>query len=370
MSHNTTSWKSHSSTWRWIAGQDGRSPEGGKARRVGGRPALARQKTVGQHDQREVPMQAIPASALIVVQPTLALGVFIELLDGPAAVGQLDQPTQRGVRRQGAKVPLAVTAFAGHRALAKQPPLRSRADAVMPGGELRATGGPVYPHRRELFAEDDVVVLAPGDRLPAVLRQGLEDGRRRIQRRRARLLGLAPPPQAWRGRERGGEDFVGQAYPKAAADAYHVSALAGRKAQQEGRVVTIASVGDDPGKRDAPRPRLIHQGECQLRFRPKGACRGDMDFGPAGVIGGRGLGEIEPGGEGPMHGGTACRLIRDIVSTDNDLAIGDLAERAGILAGDPDRAAPLLGQPGVVEDQDALGWTLRDQGRHALLVEG
>jgi hypothetical protein len=30
----------------------------------------------------------------------------------------------------------------------------------------------------------------------------------------------------------------------------------------------------------------------------------------------------------------------------------------------------LLGQPGVVEDQEALGWTLHHQGRHAVLVEG
>ena len=42
-------------------------------------------------------MQAIPAPALIVVQATLALGVFIELLDGPAAVGQLDEALQRGI---------------------------------------------------------------------------------------------------------------------------------------------------------------------------------------------------------------------------------------------------------------------------------
>ena len=119
MSHNTTSWKSHTSTWRWIAGNDGRSPEGGKARRVGGRPALPRQKAIGQHDEGEMPMQAIPASALIVVQPTLALGILIELLNRPAAVGQLDQPLPWGVRRLGAKVPLAVTAVARHRALAE-----------------------------------------------------------------------------------------------------------------------------------------------------------------------------------------------------------------------------------------------------------
>src|SRR6516162_8299049 len=151
MSQSTTSWNSHSSTWRWTAGNDRRSPEGGKARRVGGHPALARQKTVGQHDQREVPMQAIPASALIVVQPTLALRVFIELLDGPAAVGQLDQPTQGDVRRQLTVIPLEVAACARHGALAEQPALRPCADAVMAGGELRATGGPVHPHRHKLF---------------------------------------------------------------------------------------------------------------------------------------------------------------------------------------------------------------------------
>src|SRR5215831_6403334 len=87
MSPNTTSWNSHSSTWRWIAGNDGRTPEGGKARQVGGRPALARQKAVGQHGQGEMPMQPIPAPALVVVQPAFALGILVELLDGPAAVG-------------------------------------------------------------------------------------------------------------------------------------------------------------------------------------------------------------------------------------------------------------------------------------------
>jgi hypothetical protein len=45
-------------------------------------------------------MQPIPAPALIVVQPTLALRIFIELLNGPAAVGQLDQPLQRRIRGQ------------------------------------------------------------------------------------------------------------------------------------------------------------------------------------------------------------------------------------------------------------------------------
>src|SRR5262252_7869979 len=160
MSHNTTSWKSPRSTWRWTAGNDGRSPEGGKARRVGRHPALARQETIGQHDQREVPMQAIPAPALIVVQATLALGVLIELLNRPATVGQLDQPLQRRVRRQVTQVPFHLAALARHRTLAEQPALRARGDAVMARGQLRATRGPMHPYSDELFAEDHAVVLA------------------------------------------------------------------------------------------------------------------------------------------------------------------------------------------------------------------
>ena len=56
ISQNTTSWKSHSSTWRWTAGNDGRSPEGGKAT-VGRHPALTRHNTVSQHDQGEMPVE-------------------------------------------------------------------------------------------------------------------------------------------------------------------------------------------------------------------------------------------------------------------------------------------------------------------------
>src|SRR5215510_10335414 len=100
MSPNTTSWNSHTSTWRWTAGNDGRSPEGGKARRHGRPPALARQKALGQHDQGEMAMPAIPAPALVVVQATFALGILIELLNRPAAMRQCHQATQRGLRRQ------------------------------------------------------------------------------------------------------------------------------------------------------------------------------------------------------------------------------------------------------------------------------
>src|SRR5215831_5684697 len=195
MSHHTTSWHSHSSTWRWTAGKDGRSPEGEKARRPGGRPALARQKALREHDECEMPMQAIPAPPLVVVQATRALGILLALRDGPAAVGQRDQALQRGVRRQGAEVPLDLAAFARHRAFTEQPALRPRPDTMMAGRELRATGSPVCPYGGARFAQGPVVTLAPGNRLPAVLGEGIEHGLRRIERRGARLLRLAAPPR-------------------------------------------------------------------------------------------------------------------------------------------------------------------------------
>ena len=55
---------------------------------------------------------------------------------------------------------------------------------------------------------------------------------------------------------------------------------------------------------------------------------------------------------------------------DDDLAIGDLTQRAGILASDADRAAALLGQSGIIEDQEAVGRALRNQGLHALRIQG
>src|SRR4029453_14837398 len=203
MSHNTTSWKSHSSTWRWTAGNDGHAPEGGNARRVGGYPALARQKAIGQHDQREMARQAIPASALVVGQAALAFGVLVELLDGPATVRQFDQPLQRRIRRQVAEIPLHFTAFARHRALAEQPALRPGHHARMAGGELRPTRRPVHAYGSKVFAEDGALVFTPRDGLPVVGWQGLQHGLGWVQRRGARLLGLTPPARVQRRHVRG-----------------------------------------------------------------------------------------------------------------------------------------------------------------------
>ena len=199
MSHNTTSWNSHSNTWRWTAGKDRRSPEGGKARQVGGRPALACQKAIGQHDQREMAMQAIPAAALVMVQATLAFGIFVELLNRPAAMRHLHQALQRRVRWEVTVIPLHLTALARQGTLAEQPTLWPGGDPMMAGGQLCTPCGPMHPYGRKLFPEDGIRSSAPGDRLPALGGQGIEDGFGLIERRGTRLVRLAAPPRTGRG---------------------------------------------------------------------------------------------------------------------------------------------------------------------------
>jgi hypothetical protein len=244
-------------------------------------------------------MQPIPAPALGVVQATLALGVLVELLDGPAAVRQFHQPVQRRVHRQIAVMPLDIARFAWHRALAEQPALRAGADAMISGGELRSTRAPVHRHGDKLFAEHGARVREPA---------GL-----------ATTFWAAPA---------------------------HVGDLPGVTAPQEGGVVAVARISDHTGKWDGPRAGLTHQCQREVQLGVEGNLCGNMDLGPAWAIGGPALRQIELGSQGPMHGSTTRRCIGDVVGRDHNLAIGDLAQGAKILAGRSNRAASLLGRPG------------------------
>src|SRR5262249_56535725 len=140
-----------------------------------------------------------------------------------------------------------------------------------------------------------------------------------------------------------------------AADAYHVDELAVVETLQESGVIAVASVGHDPAKWHPPRPGLIDQSKGQLGLRLKGALRRDVYGGPTSGIGRPSLRQGEPGRHGPMHRRRARGLIGDIVGTNGDLAIRDRAERAGIVAGNTHRSAPLRRQPASIPAPNALG---------------
>jgi hypothetical protein len=161
MRHNTTSGKSHSNTWRWTAGNDGR-------------PALTRHKAISQPHQRQRPMQAIPAPTLVMIQAAFAFGILTERLDGPAAVGQCEQRMPPRVRWQVTDTPLHLVALARHRALVEQPALWAGPAPRMVGGAPRAPRGSVHPHRRKWLPQDSARMLALDDWLPALLWQRVE----------------------------------------------------------------------------------------------------------------------------------------------------------------------------------------------------
>ena len=62
-----------------------------------------------------------------------------------------------------------------------------------------------------------------------------------------------------------------------------------------------------------------------------------------------GLGQKQPQRRGEMTVGT------DVVDRDGDLAVGLLAQLATVLVLDADGVLALLGEPGIVDDKDALG---------------
>jgi len=109
---------------------------------------------------------------------------------------------------------------------------------------------------------------------------------------------------------------------------------------------------------------LVEEFQGDLRLGPEGETFGDLGLVAAVGVVGPVLGQVESGGDGPGEGAFG------VVAVDGDLTIAGLAQGAGVLAGDADGTVTLLGEAGVVEDQDAVA--LGGQPEHdldALAVE-
>jgi hypothetical protein len=141
-------------------------------------------------------MPALPAPALVLGQAPLALGVCVALLHRPAAVGQLDPPMPPRVRRQGPAIPFDLPAVARDGTLAEPPALWPGRHPRMARGARRPARGPGPPSGQQLLPPAAARVLAPGARLPVLLRLRMPHGLRGGPRRRPRRLGLAPPREA------------------------------------------------------------------------------------------------------------------------------------------------------------------------------
>ncbi len=62
------------------------------------------EKTVGEHDQSEMPMQAVSTVSLEVIESAILLGIFVKLFDDPASVGPQVQSFQGCIGNSRARV--------------------------------------------------------------------------------------------------------------------------------------------------------------------------------------------------------------------------------------------------------------------------
>lgn len=98
------------------------------------------QEAVGHHDQGKMTMQAIPASSLIVIQTTLLLRLFVELLNRPSSTNQWNQLLKPHISRQIAKVVLAISLFPRQRFFPDEPALGPCVDTLV----LECASGGAY----------------------------------------------------------------------------------------------------------------------------------------------------------------------------------------------------------------------------------
>ena len=239
-------------------------------------------------------MPPLPAPALLMVQATRALRVLHSTARGASGWGPTRPAGAAGVSAgRGRQDPCRSPLSPGLGRSPRRQPAGPGAAAVLVGGNWGPCPWPQAP--------------APPHTVGAGLgpwpRQGLADGRGRIPGA-GRASGAGPGPAGAAGaRARRRALRAGRRPPKPAAAAGHARELPGRQALEQGRVVTVASVGHAPGRRAPPTPGREPPGPGRVASArpPRGAqvtcCRVPR------AIGGPGRGPGAWGGAGPRQGG-------------------------------------------------------------------
>src|SRR5919106_1527624 len=159
--HNTAWWRSQFATSRCTSGSARRQRSGRGGKRVawatpfGMIVALSKllpdQKTQGQHHRHRMSVKARPQAALILIPTQFPFGFFMELLNGMATMGILNQFLQRRRGGQIAPVELALFGLSPSGPLAQQP-----ADVGLTLG-----GQTPSPHRHKFLAQPALGSMPP-----------------------------------------------------------------------------------------------------------------------------------------------------------------------------------------------------------------
>ena len=131
--------RSHSTTWRWMAGREHRRRSGRGGKSCAGSaagldlltlvPLQPNQERVREHDQNGIAMKTMPQATLIMIPAEFAFGFFMKLLDPIATMGVLNH--ERQIRCGGKVAPeILPVAIAACGALPNQPADMVRAIAI------------------------------------------------------------------------------------------------------------------------------------------------------------------------------------------------------------------------------------------------
>src|SRR5260370_2633185 len=126
-------------------------------------------------------MQAIPASSLIVIQTTLLLRLFIELLDGPSSTNEWNELLEPHLSREIAKGVFALSLFPRERFFPNKPALSSCVNTPILKSPRSRSHCPMHSHSDKLLAHGATASFPPGNRLPLVIWQRRNDLLNRIQ---------------------------------------------------------------------------------------------------------------------------------------------------------------------------------------------
>src|SRR3954451_24030914 len=315
--------RSQSQIRRWTCGRvtRPRSARGGKSPPRSSRagwllpfsPFLPHQEAVGQHHADRVAVEATPPPPLVLVPAQEPLGLLMVLLHPVPPVCILHHRFQRHRRAEVAPVvpPLAIGGI-----LTNQP---AQSATARPGLPPAADSDKSAP-------EPALAALPPRHRAPRPRRLRLDQ-----------CVGPLVPPAGTTG-----------CHGEIGADGDHIPLAALLQALQEVGIVAVVGVGGHARKAHAPGPGAVQQVQGDLRLGLERHLRGHVGPLPSDWILGPGTRQVKPGGDRPSQ-----RAL-GIMTVDGDLAVALLAQGAGVLTSDAHGTAALLGEAGVVEDQNAV----------------
>jgi hypothetical protein len=288
---------------------------------------------VGQHDQGDMAMETRPQPSFVVIEPQFPLGVLIEALYDPTAVGQLHQTLQVQVIEAPSEVVLGFTLVAQQGTFAHKPPLGN--------GVAASIATPIDPHAAGLFDQCSRGALPPGDGMPGVLGQAVQQVAGGV----ARYSVFQTPGPPWSSLALVGRGLFGTrvlvhllrpAEPHGSGDTNQVGQLPTLQSVQERGLVSIACIGYyRTGWHSSLQPH-VDQLQSYLPFGAKRhLCRHLGSLSALSVVV-PGLRKVNPARDRPVEDAV------HVVGSYQHLAVVHSAQGARVLAGHAHRPATFL----------------------------